>query len=205
MTTPPALRPPTLVNGSLPRRLSGFRSPIIWGVLLLVFIEGTVMALLVTSYFYLRLGAETWPPAGVAPPDLGLPSLALGLLVLSPLPVWLGVRALPRGRRGPFLAGLPAGLLLAAAYLALQVRELAAKDYLWSSHAYGSLDWTLGGYGGLHVLVVLLAGGFAWVLGLRGRFGADRYTGPQALLAYWVFAAAASVLLYGARTLSPHW
>lgn len=205
MKGPPVLRAPPLADGSLPRQLVGARSPIVWGIVLLLFIEGTVVGLMVVSYFYLRLGAGTWPPAGIEPPSLTGPLLAQGLLLLSPVPVWLGMRAIARGRRGPLLVGLPAGLALAAGYLALEALEFAGKDFLWSSHAYGSLEWTLGGHGAFLVLALILQGLVVWILTVRGHFRRHRYTGVQVLLVYWGFVAAASLPTFVAQYLSPHW
>lgn len=189
---------------SLPRQLTGVRSPLVWGIILLVVIEGTVLSLFVVSYFYLRMGTPEWPPLGVPLPDLLLPTVALLLVLASPVPLWLGIRSLVRDRMGPFLLGLPVGLLLAFGYLAATIASYLDREYHWTSHAYGSLDWSMSAYAGLHVVVLLLAGGFAWVLGMRGHFGGHRYTGLQALLIYWIFVALGALLFYGIQYLTPH-
>jgi heme/copper-type cytochrome/quinol oxidase subunit 3 len=200
----PRLAPPPLEDGSLPRQLTGLASPIVWGVLLLITIEGTVLVLLVVSYFYLRLGAEAWPPPGVPLPDLLEPTIGQALLLASLLPAWLGLRAIARGRVGVLLAAIPAGVLLAGGYLVQKVLEYADADYLWTAHAYGSLDWTMSAYAMLHVVVVILAAVMVWALAWHGHFGAHRYTGVQALLIYWAFAAVGSVLFYATQYLSPY-
>ncbi len=183
---------------SLPHQLTGWASPIVWGVAFLIAIEGTLLLLFVASYFYLRMGTDPWPPAQVTAEAPGmewvLPLVSQLLLLLSIVPVAAGVRALVRGRRRPLLFGLPAGLLLAAGYLVLKGWEYAGRPYRWDAHAYGSLDWTMGGYAALHVMILLLAGGFAWVLTLRRHFHPGRYTGLQALLLYWLFVVAGSLL-----------
>ncbi len=205
MTPPP--RPPehAPVAGehSLPRQLTGFQSPIVWGAILLVVIEATIASLFVVSYFYLRLGAPEWPPAGTAPPELLEPTVAQLLLLLSPVPVWVALRPLARDRAGPLLWALPLGLLLAFLYLALQVRSYLDREDLWNTHAYGSLNWSMGGYAGLHVVTVLLAGSVIWALAKRGHFGARRHTGVQALLVYWIFVAVSSLFFYATQYLAP--
>jgi hypothetical protein len=62
------------------------------------------------------------------------------------------------------------GASLAAGYLAIQVIEYAGKDYRWTTNAYGSLDWSMGGYAALHVIVLLLLSGTVWLLALRGLY-----------------------------------
>jgi cytochrome c oxidase subunit III len=192
-------------GGSLSHQLTGFTSPIIWGVLLLVAIETTLLALFVASYFYLWLGASHWPPPGVTAPDLVWPTVSQLLLVMSPLPAWLGYRALVQGKVRPLLVGVPLGLLLAGGYLVLKAGEYARRDYRWNAHAYGSLDWTMGGYAALHVMALLLAGSFVWLLALRGHFHRERYTGVQALLIYWLFVSLGSLLFFGVQYMAGRW
>lgn len=200
----PALASPPLEDGSLPRQLTGVRSPIIWGVILLVAIEGTLLALFVVSWFYLRLGTAAWPPAGIPEPDLFGPTLAQGLLLASVLPAWLGLRALARGGSArPLVLGLPVGLLLALGYLIQKGVEYAGRGVRWDAHAYASMDWTMSGYAGLHVAVVLLVGAVVWVLALRGHFSAARYTGVQAFVLYWAFVAIGSAAFYLTQYLAP--
>ena len=191
-------------DGPLPHRLSGLRSPVVWGVLLLVVIEGTVLSLFAVSYFYLRLGASAWPPPGVELPELLVPGAAQTLLLLSAVPVWLALPSLSRGRVRPLVVSLPLGIGLALAYLALKVWEYMGKGYLWTSHAYGSLDWSMTGYAGLHVGILVVAAGFVWLLARKGHFGADRLAGVQGLVIYWVYVAVGSLFLYGVQYVSPH-
>src|SRR5205823_1564523 len=47
----------------------GHRSLIWWGTLGLFVIEGTMFAIAIAAYFYLRMRNTTWPP-NVPPPDL---------------------------------------------------------------------------------------------------------------------------------------
>lgn len=205
MIRPSAARSvPPLEEGSLPRQLTGLTSPIIWGVLMLVAIEATLLVLFGVSYFYLSLGAEEWPPPGVTPPALLAPSVSQALLLASVLPPWWGLRALAGGRSRSLQVGLPAGLLLVAGYLVLKAWEYGNREIHWSTHAYGSLDWTMGGYAALHVVAVLLAGSVIFALALRGHFSGERYTGVQALVLYWAFVALGSLFLFAVQYLAPY-
>jgi cytochrome c oxidase subunit III len=201
---PPARSAPPLEGNSLPRQLTGLTSPITWGILMLVAIEATLLLLFGVSYFYLSLGAEEWPPAGVAPPALLAPAVGQALLLASVLPPWWGLRALAGGRSRRLLVALPAGLVLVAGYLVLKAWEYGNREVLWSAHAYGSLDWTMGGYAALHVVAVLLAGSVIFALTLRGHFTGERYTGVQALVLYWAFVALGSLFLFAVQYLAPY-
>jgi cytochrome c oxidase subunit I+III len=190
-------------EGSLSRQLTGLQSPIIWGVLMLVAIEATLLALFGVSWFYVRLGADAWPPGDAARTDLLLPTVGQVLLLLSPVPVWLGLRALVRGRPRLMAGGLSIGLLLAGSYLALKAWEYATREMLWTAHAYASFDWTMSGYAGLHVMTLLLGGAVVLTLTHRGHFGPRRYTGIQALVLYWAFVALGSLFFYAIQYLAP--
>jgi len=194
---------PAEERGGLPRQLTGLASPIIWGVLLLIAIEGTLLALFAVSYLYLQMGTESWPPPGVTPSGLLWPVVGQLMLLLSVLPVWLAVGEVSRGRMRALVYGLPVGILLALGYLGLKLREYAVRSYSWDAHAYGSIDWTMSGYAALHVVVVILAALVVWGLALRGHFGPHRYTGVQAVALYWLFAAVGSAFFFAIQTLSP--
>jgi heme/copper-type cytochrome/quinol oxidase subunit 3 len=196
----PAVLPP----GNLPRDLSGARSPLLYAVALLLAIEGVVFALLITSYFYLGLAHEHWPPIAFDRPDLTLPSLANLVLLLSLAPAHLATRGVAAGRQERLVFAWPLGLLLVAAYVLLNTVQYARQDHDWTVHAYTSVDWTMGGYGMLHAITLLLFGGTVWVLGLKGHFTSQRRAGLQAALLYWYFVAIGSLLLYAAQHLSPY-
>jgi cytochrome c oxidase subunit III len=125
------------------------------------------------------------------------------MLVGSVLPAWLGLRALTRGGAGGLRIGLPIGLLLVAGYLVLKALEYGRRGVPWDAHAYGSLDWTMAGYAGLHVLSVLLGGSVVFALTLRGHFSRERYTGVQALVLYWAFVVVGSLFFYALQYLAP--
>jgi len=191
-------------EGSGVRQQVGLSSPIVWGVLLLIAIEGTLLALFVTSYFYLQLGSAEWPPAGVAPPSLAMATWGQLLLLMSVVPVWISLRDTARGGVRGLRFGLPIGIALSLVHLFLKGWEYLERSHAWDAHAYASLDWTMGGYAALHVGIVVLAGTVAWALGLRGHFHRGRYTGLQALSLYWTFVAAGSLVFYVVQYLSPH-
>lgn len=52
-----------------------------WGSVVGLLAVATIVGALVYAYGYLRLGVEEWPPSSVTPPPLGVPGLALGLVV----------------------------------------------------------------------------------------------------------------------------
>ena len=62
------------------------RALIWWGNLAMMAIEGTVFAMAIATFLYLRMKNLDWPPATVPKPDMLLPIVNLVLLILSGLP-----------------------------------------------------------------------------------------------------------------------
>ena len=60
---------PVLDVSHLPAYVFGPRGLMWWGTMGLLAIEGTMFAVLIAAYFYLRLYVHEWPPH-VLPPDL---------------------------------------------------------------------------------------------------------------------------------------
>src|SRR5205814_4894368 len=77
-----------VLNGSgLPAYDISEQAPLWWGQLGLAVIEATMFAILIATYFYLRLSFDVWPPPGVQLP-LYLPTVALVPLLLSVIGSW---------------------------------------------------------------------------------------------------------------------
>ncbi len=201
MTSPP------LDLTALPRGARGARAFAVWGVALLVAIELTVVASMITSYFYLRVTTSgPWPPPGIAPPDPTLATLALASLLASLVPLHLTLRALRQGTPARLRPTLATGLALAAGYVVLSALDLAKKPHDWTVNAYTSIEWTLSGYQLFHVIALTGLLAALTVAALRGRFDrldpTDLAIVDGALL-YWAFVAAAAVPAWATLYLSP--
>src|SRR5437763_16764632 len=89
----------TIDVSDLEPRVMDRRSPIWWGNVLLLCIETTMFALLVATYFYLRMNFPHWPPTRPEVslyetiPDLGFSTANLLVLLASVFPMVMVVRA----------------------------------------------------------------------------------------------------------------
>lgn len=190
----------------LPRGAAGRASTLWMGMVLFILIEGTVMASIITSYYYLRVTVtEPWPPPGVAMPDLGMPSVSLLALVLSVFPV-----AWARGRfrvddHAKGRLGLLLGVGLAAAYLILSGVEAAGRGYSHAAHTYGSIVWVLSGYQIFHVIALLGLGSSLVGFARGGRFDGVRRAPVEAVALYWAFVVIAAIPSYVTLYLAPRW
>ena len=154
-----------------------------WGMAMFVAAEGTLLVMMVGTYFYLRFKNVTWPPHGIPEPKVTLPLVMLAVLVLTTAPMWLANRT--AAARPWILVALAAQI----AYLAVSLHSYAndLDRFTPQDHAYGSIYFTLLGADHAHVLVGILLN--LWLL-LRLR--------RNALLAvsfYWYFVNALTVVV----------
>lgn len=195
---------PVLDATRLPRHGPRGRSPVYWGVALLVLIEAIVFLSMITSYYYLAVvRGGAFPHQSGDPPDVVLSALALGSSALALVPVHFAERAARLGHTWRMRAALATTALLGGGYVALSAIDLGGRDYLWSSHAYGSIVWTLSGYQLLHVVLALLAAAAMCGFSFPHRVEGERRAPVQALATYWDFVVAAGALSFFTLYISP--
>ena len=165
-----------------------------WGVMLLVATETAFFGTLIASYFYLRLTATQWPPAGIEPPAVAAPLVLTGVLVASTVPMFLATRAARRGDARRAWVLLLAALVLQAAYIGVQIHLFGSDLHKFEpgDNAYGSIYFTLLAAHHLHVLVGILMVG--WLLA-RLVTGLTNYRviAVWVVAIYWYFVSAAAI------------
>lgn len=181
---------------ALPIFHSGHRNPLWWGMIFLVTIESVVFATFGTTFLYFRFSAPEWPPPGIDPPDLLLPTLNTVVLICSSLVMAWADQGIKKGDVKRLKVGLAFAMALGVLFLVLKVVEYAAVDYYWHTNAYGSIVWTIVIFHSAHVLSVLLKGAVVEVLAFRGHFTAERNLGVQINGIYWHFVVVIWIPLY---------
>jgi len=165
-----------------------------WGMAMLVATEGTLFAVLIASYFYLRFTAVEWPPSGIPRPGLAIPIVLTAVLVATSLLVRAALSAQARGRLERAWPLLAVALLVQAAYLAIALTRFADSldRYAFEENAYTSIYYTL--LGGLyaHVFVGLLLD--LWLLAKLTR-GVTNYRliALESIVLYWAFVAVLAI------------
>lgn len=187
---------PAVDASALPRTMNGSRHPLWGGVLMLIFIEASVLLTILASYGYLRLQSDAWPPPGLGYADPLLPTINLVLLVCSAFTMWWAGTGTRTGNRVVMGTGTTISVLLATTVLVLRSIEIGKLGYDWNDHAYGSITWLIFGFHFVHVTAAIVGtavvSAFAW----RGYYTSERNLGVVADSLYWYFVAAAWVPLY---------
>ncbi|MGV7210675.1 heme-copper oxidase subunit III [Oxalobacteraceae bacterium A2-2] len=195
--------PKTLEVSRLPTFGFGTRSPMWWGTLGLIAIEGMVFALAVMSYFYLRGQAPSWPDGGPAP-DLLWGTLNTAVMLASGLPNWWTKRAAERLDLHQVRLGMIVCVAFALVMLALRWLEFGALNVRWDTSAYGSIVWMLMGLHTTHLLTDAYDSIVLAVLLHTGPVEGKRYADASENAAYWYFVlvswmAVYAVVYWGAR------
>jgi cytochrome c oxidase subunit 3 len=125
----------------LPTTTFGHRSPMWWGTLGFIVIEGSTLFICAVSYFYIRKNFPTWPPEGVLRPALTAPAVQAALMAISNVPMVMVDKAARRLDLRAVRAGMLVISLLAIVMCVLRVLEFQALNVRWDSNAYGSVAW----------------------------------------------------------------
>jgi cytochrome c oxidase subunit 3 len=189
----------------LPSYAFSHHSPMWWGTLGMIAIEGTVFALVIAAYFYLRSHAATWPLTSL-PPDLLWGTINTGIMLGSLVPNHFAKQAGERHDVQGVRVWLVAGLVFGAAFLAVRVMEFASLNVRWDSNAYGSVVWTLMGFHTAHLATDFADSVVLAVLFFTGPLEGKRFVDVSENAFYWYFVVWTWLPIYfvvywGARTL----
>ena len=175
----------------------GYRSLMWWGTMGLVLIEGTMFALLIGAYFYLRSRVTYWPPQNIAPPDLTWGTVNLIVLLASAVPNELAKKA---GERID-LRGVRLWLLVCIAFgvvcNAVRAVEFMHLNVSFSNDAYGSVVWMLLGMHTVHIATDVVDTGVLTALMFIGPVEEKRFVDVQENAIYWYFVVLTWLPIYG--------
>ncbi|MGZ5179266.1 MAG: cytochrome c oxidase subunit 3 [Ramlibacter sp.] len=194
----------TLDVAGLPSFAFSHHSLMWWGTLGLMAIEGTVFALAVMTYFYLRSHSSTWPMSARAP-ELLWGTLNTAIMLASLLPNHLAKRAAERYDLRGVRIWLSASILFGVAFLVVRCYEFAGLNVRWDSNAYGSVVWVLLGLHTTHLVTDVFDSVVLAVLFFTGPLESKRYVDVSENAFYWYFVVFSwlpiyLVLYWGART-----
>ena len=137
----------------LPTVTFGHRSLMWWGTVGFMAIEGWTTALLLAGYLYLRQNYESWPPLRTPFPSLLIPTINLGLMLITCIPAYLTDAAAKKLDESGVKRWLVVSSILGSAIVVLRWWELWALNVRWDTNAYGSAAWTIVGF---HTSLILL-------------------------------------------------
>jgi cytochrome c oxidase subunit III len=120
--------------------------------------EAMIFVSFFASYWYMRLGADAWPPEGTVELPIIMPLIMTFILVSSSVTIHLSEEKLEHGDRAGFLKWLLITMVLGVVFLSMSVYEwthLFHEGFTFSTNIYSTVFFTITGFHGAHVLVGL--------------------------------------------------
>jgi len=173
------------------------RALIWWGNLGMLAIEGTMFAMAMATYLYLRSTNLDWPPSTVPKQDLTMPTINTVMLLLSCIAAFVidraSIRKNMRAIRIGHIASIAAGLAFLYIQFALIVPNLG---YKWSDHAYGSVVWVIIGMHTMHMVAATGETALLFIYGLFKPVVKKILLDYRCTAVYWYFVALVWVPFY---------
>jgi cytochrome c oxidase subunit I+III len=141
----------TVDVSGLPSFAFGNRTILWWATACLMVIEGTVFAITIVSYVYLRGRQPEWPP-NLPAPGLFWGTVNTIIMLASALPNHITKKYAEKLELGPTRLWLAVCILFAAAFLGVRVLEYGTLNCRWDTNAYGSIVWVLLSLHTVHLL-----------------------------------------------------
>jgi heme/copper-type cytochrome/quinol oxidase subunit 3 len=118
--------------------------------------------------------------------------------------MYLAESGIRRGNGTRLRVGLLLTLLLGVVFLTVQEIEYGEKHFTPTSHAYGSLFFTITGFHGAHVAVGLLMIAVVAVRAFLGHFGPGRHEAVTNVSWYWHFVDVVWLTVFTSLYLAPY-
>jgi cytochrome c oxidase subunit 3 len=180
----------------LPTSGFGSKSPVWWGTLAFIALEGTGFVLAIAVYLYLAAINPSWP-LNAAPPDLLPGSIVTVLLLVSLVPNHM----LSRWARNKDLRRVRIGMIVMTVLgllpLLVRIFEFPALNVSWDTNAYGSIVWFLLGLHTTHLVTDVGDTVVLCVLVFTRHVRNDRrFSDVSDNAFYWDFVVASWLVLY---------
>ncbi len=180
--------PRTLDVSELPDHAFGPRSTLWWGAVLLICIETTALAILFTTYFYVRETFLQWPPAEPLNPVPGLVDMAV--LVASCVPMALCRRAALAHDFHATRRWLVVATIVTLVFAATRAWTIAALPFDWTANAYASVVWTSIGTHTVEGIAGVLENLLLCALFFIGPFERKHFEDTAVGIVFWFFVVA---------------
>lgn len=173
------------------------RALIWWGNLGMLAIEGSMFAMAMATYLYLRSTNLDWPPSTVPKPGLLMPTINTVMLLLSCIAAFVIDRASITKNMAAIRSGHIVSFIVGVTFLIIQYGVIVPDlGYKWSDHAYGSVIWTIIGLHTLHMVAASGETGLLLVYSLVKPVTKKHLLDFRCTAVYWYFVALVWVPFY---------
>lgn len=187
----------------LPEHAFGQRSVLWWATMGMVAIEGTMFALLIMTYLYLKGRNDHWPPGNILPPGLVWGSVNTLILLVSMIPNELAKRAAEKFQLRNVELWLVVCMLFGLAFNVVRIFEFMSLNVSFDSNAYGSVVWALLGFHTVHIVTDWVDTGVLTVLMFTGPIDEHRFVDVSENAMYWYFVVLTWLPIYALIYFAP--
>jgi cytochrome c oxidase subunit 3 len=186
----------------MPNVIFGHRSLIWWGTLGMMAIEGTMFAITIASYFFLRTRINDWPP-GLPNPTLWPGTTNTVVFLLSVFPAVMVKKFAEKGQLAPVRIGLIVMTAIGIIIMALRVFEFRALNCTWDANAYASITWMLLGLHTVHLVTDWFDTAVLMVLMFTKHVEGKRFMDTSENSDYWYFVVVTWLPIYAVIYFAP--
>jgi cytochrome c oxidase subunit 3 len=179
----------------LPDYAFGHRTPVWWGTLGFMVIEGSGFVAIVAVYFYLASQNPNWPLA-VAPPTPWIGTALTVFLLLTEVPNFWVKRVVKRLDLKAARIGVTLMAVLGLGAFALRMVEFGQLNCSWTTNAYGSTVWAILFLHTTHIIADFVETCVMAVMTFAGPMDARRFVDLSENAEYWDFVVLAWIPLY---------
>jgi cytochrome c oxidase subunit III len=189
---------------ALPRYAFGHKGLIWWGTVGYMVIEGSMLLIVLITYYYLRLRVDQWPPS-LPDPDMTVGTWNLVLMIVTCLPAYLAKTAAEKYDLRGARMWLIVLTILGVAAMVLRGYEFVSLNARWDSNAYGSIVWFVMGLHTTHVLTDVVDGGVLAALLFARPPSKKRFVDTSENSLYWYFIVLWWIPYYLTIYWAPRW
>jgi cytochrome c oxidase subunit 3 len=186
----------------LPTFAFGHRNVVWWGTGAMMLIEGTMFAMLIMAYIYLKGRNSHWPPGAFAP-IMFWGTLNTGIMLASIVPNIIYKGAAEKLELVKMRRWLLVAIGFAVAFNIVRAFEYGALNVWWDTNAYGSLVWALLTFHTVHTLTDLFDSIILAILMFTGPVQESHFADVSENAYYWYFVVIAWLPLYACIYLAP--
>jgi cytochrome c oxidase subunit 3 len=193
----------TIDVSHLPTYAFGHRALTWWATWSMIFMEGTMLAILVVSYFFLSTAVPQWPPARTNPPYLLWGTINTAIVLLSFIPNHFAKTAAERLNLKGVRIWMIVTLMFGFAFALVRILEFKSLNCRWDQNAYGSIVWLSMGFHTTHVLTDMVDTIVLIVLMFTGPIEGRRFVDVSENSIYWNFVIVIWLLIYAVIYIGP--
>jgi cytochrome c oxidase subunit III len=182
----------------------GHHGLIWWGTVGFMVIEGSMFAIVLVAYFYLRLKVAEWPPS-LPNPDLTIGTANLLLVFVSCLPNALAKKAAEEQQLSRTRLWLTVVTVFGVGNVILRAFEYPALNCRWDDNAYASITWLLLSLHTVHIATDVVDSAVLVALAFLGPMTRSRFIDVSENSLYWYFIVAWWIPIYLVVYWAPRW